>query len=124
MFNLAILDRMEGDLPRAEDWLFRSFAAGHADPEGTLSGWISWYEDHQKPAATARLLERAVRAYPNNEAFSRALGLARYRGGACAACAVRVEDLGSRDPELSGAFPDVPGEPAGGHRPFRAVAGP
>ena len=96
MFNLAILNRMEGDLPRAEDWLFRSFAAGHADPVGTLAGWISWYEDHEKPAATARLLERAVAAYPDNEAFARGLGLARYRRGDCAGALARLAPFESK----------------------------
>lgn len=84
MFNLAVLDRMEGNLPRAEDWLFRSFAAGHADPEGTLGSWVSWYEEHGKTSAAEALLERAARSYPGNEAFSQALGLARYRRKDCA----------------------------------------
>ena len=41
MFNLAVLYRDEGDDVLAREWLFRSFAAGHAEPERTLQGWLN-----------------------------------------------------------------------------------
>jgi predicted AlkP superfamily phosphohydrolase/phosphomutase len=83
MFNLAILERSQGHDPRARDWLFRSFDAGHADPEGTLHGWLNWYADAGKSAAARDLLEEAVRRYPQSEAYARALAIARFRRKDC-----------------------------------------
>ena len=82
MFNLAILYRSEGDDARARQWLFRSFAAGHAEPEETLVSWIEWYEENRRPAAMP-LLEEAVKNYPANEAFARELAIARFKRHDC-----------------------------------------
>jgi predicted AlkP superfamily phosphohydrolase/phosphomutase len=82
MFNLAILYREQADDRRAQEWLFRSFAAGHAEPERTLAGWLNWYGDHRPPAARA-LLEEAVRRYPANEDFARTLALSRFKRKDC-----------------------------------------
>jgi predicted AlkP superfamily phosphohydrolase/phosphomutase/tetratricopeptide (TPR) repeat protein len=83
MFNLAILYRTQKDGARARDWLFRSFAAGHADPEGTLLGWVNWYEEHGRAAEAVPLLERAVAESPQNEVFARTLGLYRFKRKDC-----------------------------------------
>ncbi len=83
MFNLAILYRTQKDDERARDWLFRSFAVGHADPEGTLLGWVNWYEEHGRAAQEVPLLERAVAESPQNEVFARALGLSRFKRKDC-----------------------------------------
>lgn len=83
MFNLAILERSQGHDARARDWLFRSFETGHADPEGTLQGWVNWYADAGKSAAALELLEEAVRRYPQSEPFTRALALARFKRKDC-----------------------------------------
>ncbi len=82
MFNLAILSRGVGDDGRAQDWLFRSFAAGHAEPERTLVGWINWYEEN-RPAAVVPLLEEAIKRYPANEVFARTLALYRFKRQDC-----------------------------------------
>jgi tetratricopeptide (TPR) repeat protein len=83
MFNLAILYRQQKDFARARDWLFKSFAAGHADPEGTLLGWVNWYEEHGSAAEIVPLLEGAVAWSPQNEVFARTLGLYRFRRKDC-----------------------------------------
>src|SRR5262249_49452354 len=83
MFNLAILYRERGDDGRAREWLFRSFAAGHAEPEHTLEGWINWYEE-ERPAALMPLLQESVKRYPDNEIFARVLALHRFKRKDCA----------------------------------------
>ena len=44
LFRSGLLHRTQKDNAQARDWLFRSFAAGHADPEATLLGWVNWYD--------------------------------------------------------------------------------
>jgi tetratricopeptide (TPR) repeat protein len=85
MFNLAILYRQQKDNAKAREWLFKSFAAGHADPEGTLLGWINWYEDHGSRDQVVPLLEAAVRESPGSEVYARTLGLYRFRRRDCPA---------------------------------------
>jgi tetratricopeptide (TPR) repeat protein len=82
MFNLAILYRSQGDDERARQWLFRSLTAGHAEPERTLASWIEWYDDTRRPGAVP-LLEEAVKKYPANETFARALAIARFKRKDC-----------------------------------------
>lgn len=96
MFNLAILYRTQKDNARARDWLFRSFAAGHADPEGTLLGWVNWYEEHGSPAEAAPLLERAVAEFPQSEVLARALGLSRFKRKDCPGAAAAVAPFGQK----------------------------
>ncbi|MGH9316570.1 MAG: tetratricopeptide repeat protein, partial [Thermoanaerobaculia bacterium] len=81
MFNLAVLYRTEGQDRRARDWLFRSLAAGHADPEGTVLQWVAQYRRDGKPAALLSLLKRAVREYPDNEVCAREYGFALVHRG-------------------------------------------
>ncbi|HKF44976.1 MAG TPA: alkaline phosphatase family protein [Thermoanaerobaculia bacterium] len=83
MFNLAILYRQQKDFAKAREWLFKSFAAGHADPEGTLLGWVNWYEDHGNREQVVPLLEAAVHESPGSEVYARALGLYRFRRKDC-----------------------------------------
>jgi tetratricopeptide (TPR) repeat protein len=82
-FNLALLYRMRGDGPKAADWLFRSFQAGHAHPEDTILLWYVEYLDRGKAALARQLLERGAQAYPGNENLSRELGLVRYKSKDC-----------------------------------------
>jgi Type I phosphodiesterase / nucleotide pyrophosphatase/Tetratricopeptide repeat len=83
MFNLAILYRQQKQFGKAREWLFKSFAAGHADPEGTLLGWVNWYEDHGSSAEVLPLLESAVAQSPQNEVFARTLAIHRFRRKDC-----------------------------------------
>ena len=83
MFNLAILYRQQKDYGRARDWLFKSFAAGHADPEGTLLGWINWYEEHGGRPEIVPLLEAAVASSPGSEVYARTLAIYRFRRKDC-----------------------------------------
>ena len=82
-FNLAGLYRMRGEGPKANDWLFRSFAAGHANPEGTILYWYVEYLDRGKVAFARDLLERGAKTYPASEPLARELGLMRYRSKDC-----------------------------------------
>lgn len=84
MFNLAVLHRARGEVRQAEDWLFQSLAAGHAEPEVTIARWVAEYRDGGKAAAARSLLERAATAYPANEAFARELALSRFKARDCA----------------------------------------
>jgi tetratricopeptide (TPR) repeat protein len=94
MFNLAVLDRMEGKDREARDWLMRSLAAGHADPPGTVAQWMDEYARKGKPAA-------ALAAYPGNEAIARAVGLSRFRTRDCAGALAAVSGFepATRDTE-------------------------
>lgn len=79
MFNLAILYRERGEHAKAQAWLLRSLAAGHADPEGTLAQWALHYRGRNEMAPAKDLLEKAIAQYPANELFARELALARFR---------------------------------------------
>ena len=83
-FNLATLYRTRGDDAKAIEWLFRSFAAGHAHPEETILNWYVGFDDRGRKAAVREILERGTRAYPANEAIARELGLVRYHSKDCA----------------------------------------
>lgn len=83
MFNLAILYRAQKDGARARDWLFKSMAAGHADPPGTVLGWVNWYEDKGQSSEAMALLERAAREMPGDEAVARTLGIYRFKRKDC-----------------------------------------
>jgi Flp pilus assembly protein TadD len=83
MFNLAVLYRARGDTKAAEDWLLRSLKALKQDPEPAVVGWSHEYQKEGRTAAARSLLERAVRAYPGNEAIARDLALLRYRSRDC-----------------------------------------
>ena len=82
-FNLAVLYRERGDDRTAIDWLFRSLAAGHADPEGTLLRWSADYRERGKRASAGEVLERGRRAYPGSETVARDLGLFRFQAKDC-----------------------------------------
>ena len=79
IFNLAILYRMKGEDPKAQEWLFRSLDAGHAEPERTVADWVSVYEDKGKLPAARALLEKAVQKFPENEPFARELSLLKFK---------------------------------------------
>ncbi len=83
-FNLAVLYRMRGDGPKAIDWLFRSFQAGHANPEGTILFWYVEFLDRGNGSLAKELLERGAKTYPGSEALARELGLTRYKAKDCA----------------------------------------
>ncbi len=84
MFNLAVLYRDQNQFGKAEDWLFRALAAGHADPEGTVANWAGVYRVDGHAGAERQLLERGARQYPKSERLARELALARFRGKDCA----------------------------------------
>jgi len=83
VFNLAVLYRDRGDDAKAIDWLFRSLQAGHADPEGTVLRWFDEYNEGHKAPQAREVLERAARAYPQNEVIARNLGLLRFKTKDC-----------------------------------------
>jgi len=83
-FNLAVLYRERGDESAALEWLFRSFAAGHADPQGTILLWASEYAQKGQPRPEREVLERGARQYPESEPIARQLAVARFRAKDCA----------------------------------------
>lgn len=83
MFNLAVLDRTEGKDSDAQEWLFRSLAAGHADPPGTVRQWIQDYERRGKPREARAVAERALRQLPASEPVAREAALARFQSRDC-----------------------------------------
>ncbi len=83
IFNLAILYRMRGEDAKARDWLFRSLAAGHAEPERTIATWVVEYEEKNKVAAARALLDEGTRSFPGNEGFARELALIQFRARQC-----------------------------------------
>ena len=84
-YNLAGLLRREGRDKEAIDWLFRSFASGHAEPATTAGTWAAEYEGAGKAARAKEILERASAQYPADERVARQLAVFRFRGGDCAA---------------------------------------
>ncbi len=106
LFNLAVLYRSRGDDARAVDFLFRSLTAGHADPEGTIAGWASEYEQKGKAALAREVLERGARLYPDSEPVARELALSRFRARDCpgAEAAVARFEATSRQPDTLNAL--------------------
>jgi len=99
-FNLAILYREKKEDARAIDWLFKSLAAGHADPEGTIQHWAAEYGQDGKAAQAREVLERGAKAYPASEGVARDLGIARFRAKDCpgAIQAISAFQAASSDP--------------------------
>jgi predicted AlkP superfamily phosphohydrolase/phosphomutase/Flp pilus assembly protein TadD len=82
-YNLAVLSRHRGDDRQALDWLFRSFEAGHANPEGTVLEWAAQYASQKKAAPQKALLEKAATKYPDNEPIARRLAILRFQDHDC-----------------------------------------
>ncbi|MDQ2970476.1 MAG: alkaline phosphatase family protein, partial [Acidobacteriota bacterium] len=106
MFNLAVLDRMEGRDREALDWLFRSLSAGHADPPGTVGQWLAEYERLRKPAAARAVGDRALREFPSSEPVALEASLGRFRQRDCAGAfdALRAFEAPTRDPKTVNAL--------------------
>ncbi len=83
IFNLAVLYRRKGQDDRARDWLFRSLAAGHADPAGTVLTWAAEDRARGNSADEKALLEKACALYPEKEELGRALADLRFRSHDC-----------------------------------------
>jgi predicted AlkP superfamily phosphohydrolase/phosphomutase/Flp pilus assembly protein TadD len=105
-FNLAVLYREKGDDAKAIDYLFKSFEAGHADPEGTTLRWVDDYEKAGKAARAREVLDRAVRTYPQNETYARELGLQRFKEKDCPGARETVArfETATQDPETLNAL--------------------
>lgn len=105
-FNLAVLYRERGDDRKAIDWLFRSLAAGHADPEGTLLRWSAEYRERGKRPSAGEVLERGRRAYPASETVARDLGLFRFQAKDCPGAwdAVAGFETGTKAPDTLNAL--------------------
>ena len=106
IFNLAVLDRAQGQFARAQDELFRSVAAVGQDPAPALSSWAHEDERAGRVRQALSILERGVREYPGNEALARELGMARFRARDCrgAVAALSGFEAASRDPRTFNAL--------------------
>lgn len=100
MYNVALLERSEGRLKIAREWLFRALSAAGGDPAPAVMSWSHEYQRAGKIADAESLLEEAVRAYPDNEEIARDLGLLLFRGKDCAGAwaALSRFETGSREP--------------------------
>ncbi len=105
-FNLAVLYRVRGQDAQAVDWLFRSLASGHADPEGTVLQWFGEYTDKHKKGPARDVLERGTRAYPANEVIARELGILRFQERDCPGALESVArfEASTRDPDTINAL--------------------
>ncbi len=126
-FNLALLYRTRGDGPKAIDWLFRSFQAGHAHPEGTILYWYVEYLDRGKTALARQLLERGAQAYPGkrgdrSRARPRPLQVEGLPGSLGRRGPLRVHDAVSRHSQRHGPLQDLPRPAPRGGRPLPAVS--
>jgi Flp pilus assembly protein TadD len=101
LFNLAVLYRREHKDGEALDFLFRSLAAGQADPSGTILTWAGEYRAEKLAGPELALLRRAAVVYPENEPIARALGDAFFRRHDCAASRTALSRFadGAADPE-------------------------
>jgi predicted AlkP superfamily phosphohydrolase/phosphomutase len=106
LYNMAVLYRTRGQDGPAVDWLFRSLAAGHADPEGTVLRWFGEYDEKSKKAQARDVLERGARAYPADERIGRELGLVRFQAKDCegALQVVKAFEASSRDADTLNAI--------------------
>jgi len=83
MFNLAVLARTEGKDREAEDWLFRSLKAGHADPPGTVRQWMAEYERLGRTPSARAIADRALKELPGDESLALEIALERFRSRDC-----------------------------------------
>jgi len=106
MFNLGVLYRNEKQYAKGEDWLFKSLAAGHADPEGTIENWARVLQIEGATAPERHVLERGVAQYPSSERLARDLSLARFRARDCPGAEAALAALGptTNDPDTLNAL--------------------
>ena len=89
-YNLAVLERHKGDDRKALEWLFRSFDAGHPDPQGTVLDWSAQYASQKKTAPERDLLEKAAAKYPHAEPIARRLALFLFQAHDCGGASVAI----------------------------------
>ena len=100
MFNLAGLERTRGHSAEARSWLFRSLAAGHAEPEQTVLQWVSEAAGAKRRADAVALAEEGVSKYPESEPLAVALARLRFEARDCRGAVkalARFEKTGGRD---------------------------
>jgi predicted AlkP superfamily phosphohydrolase/phosphomutase/Flp pilus assembly protein TadD len=94
MFNLAGLRRTQGRWEEARNWLFRSFDAGHAEPEQTVLQWVTDAVKAGKRREAVSLLEMAVSRYPRSEVLAVALARLRFEAKDCAGAVAALSAFG------------------------------
>lgn len=100
MFNLAGLRRIQGRWEEARSWLFRSFDAGHAEPEQTVLQWVTAAVQAGKRREASALLETAVSRYPRSEALAVAAARLHFEAKDCAGAVAALSafgEIGGRD---------------------------
>ena len=83
LFNRAVLERERGNPKAAEDWFFRSVTALGGDPAPAVIGWAREDGKSGREGAARSVLEKGLRAYPQNEEIARALAMAHFRAHDC-----------------------------------------
>ncbi len=100
MFNLAVLERTRGRWEPALDWLFKSLAAGHAEPDETLLQWVSAATKAKRRSSAVAILERGVERYPKAEKLRWPLARLRLEAKDCEGALAALRDFaekGSRE---------------------------
>lgn len=100
MFNLAVLERTRGRWTGSMDWLLRSLAAGHAEPEQTVLQWVAAAVQANRRREAVSLLDRTVLLYPRSESLSVALARLRFEAKDCEGAALALSafaETGGRD---------------------------
>jgi Tfp pilus assembly protein PilF len=95
MFNMAVLNRLRGRWGEAVDWLFRSCAAGHAEPEQTLVQWSDLAVQAKQRKIAFQILTEGVARYPASETVALALSRLRFEDKDCAGSAAALAPFAS-----------------------------
>jgi Flp pilus assembly protein TadD len=106
MYNLAVLERSQGRVREAREWLFRSLTAVGGDPAPALVSWAHEEERGGRSAEARAVLERGTRAFPASEPIAREYALALFRAHDCSrALAVLAPfEAASREPRTFNAL--------------------
>jgi Flp pilus assembly protein TadD len=95
MFNLAVLERTRGHWTASVDWLFRSLAAGHAEPEQTILQWSASAVAARQPSVARSILTRGVALYSASEDLAAALAHLRFEAKDCQGAAAALRPFAS-----------------------------
>ena len=95
MFNLAVLNRTRGRWKEAVDWLLRSCAAGHAEPEQTLVQWSDLAVQAKQRKVAYQILTEGVARYPKSETVALALSRLRFEDKDCASAGAALAPFAS-----------------------------
>lgn len=95
MFNLAVLERTSGRWKASVDWLFKSLAAGHAEPEQTIEQWSASALAARQTDVARSILAQGIARYPTSQDLALALARLRFEAKDCAGAAAALAPFAS-----------------------------